>query len=325
MKDITTIALGLLDQNKNIISFLESQQVDAREFSMYVAKKYPNRYAQVLENIQPLIQNEHQEFQLPKIDDQTLDKIKKDPTANISKWPPFDSLEEDSTANTDLVNLSTRYSAFVIPKDQVDDKLFELILLHILQVWASDNKEHFKYIISWLSHLVKFPFKKLPMITLIGSPNSGKTCLITNFLFKYVFNDNNCIQVNSLDDILRNYNTHLTRNKLIYVTEIQNIDTTNKMNTLNYFINDILFFLQKKSINIIATSNCSHFFEFFNNENRQLLKPNKRHIVFKTSNIHQENKCYFNKLHTCFTPEVGSHFYSWLYHLADLPNLNIEN
>ncbi len=107
-------------------------------------------------------------------------------------WIPFNPWEKDPTWGTNNFNLFNGYKAKPVPKNQINNELFNPILEHIRDVWASTNETQFHYVLSWLSHLVRNPRKWLPMITLVGEEGTGKTCVI-DYLFRYVFGENSCL------------------------------------------------------------------------------------------------------------------------------------
>ena len=97
-------------------------------------------------------------------------------------------------------------------------------------------------------------------------------------------------------------------------TNTSNTILHNKMNTLKAYITDTTFLIEKKEIDIFITTNYGHYVSNNNNCFR-LLDRNRKHVVFKTNDTYKDNKPYFDKLYSCFTSQVDSYFYSWLYYL----------
>lgn len=237
-----------------------------------------------------------------------------------NKWEPDPVIQEMIDSNAPTVakyNGFQGYQAQPIAEEDVDPSLFQDILNHIYRVWANRNHDYYDWIMAWFAHLVTYPRLPLTMLTIIGAEGSGKTCIITEFLIKYIFGKDTGVQVDNIDDILVPFNSHLEGKSLIYIAELHSTDggLYTKMNKLKSLITDPIIKITQKGLDTRFETNCSHYIASSNNDYcLRITDENRRHVVFRTNDEYRQDRAYFTRLRAAFNQESANHFYSYLYH-----------
>jgi hypothetical protein len=242
-------------------------------------------------------------------------------------WIPYHKWEQDPTWGTSNFNYFTPFKANRV--NTVNESLFQPILYHLYDIWANQNKDHYMYILSWIHHLIAYPRKWLPMITLVGAEGCGKTSIIVDFIFKYIFGEDKCIEVASIDRVVTRFNGHLAGKYFVYISELQSTESKDgafhrKMTELKPYITDPTYPLEKKNIDVMSNRNFMHFCGSTNHETLplRLTDKNRRHVPFRTSDKRKDDKAYFDSLYRHFNQEAADHFYTWICGLDknNLPN-----
>lgn len=231
----------------------------------------------------------------------------------------------------DSYNSFKNYVAEPLSIEEVSEKqvLLRPIMEHIRDVWGDGDDQSFKWILAWISNLIKHPRKHLPSLTLIGDEGTGKTCLV-DFLKNHVLGIHTYFQIPNLDDLSHHFNAFLEGKTLIYVAELWGTSTSENtmskiMDQIKDKITDETIRVTKKGVDSYIVRNYCHFIMTSNHEKcLSITDKNRRHQMFKVSDSKKGDRDYFKHLYESFTGEMGSLFYSFLFHLNldDYPNPN---
>ena len=63
MEIIVKVVLNLLTQEYDIISFLKDQEINLKEFSLYIASNYPEKFVQLSSIVKPLVEKQKTQAQ----------------------------------------------------------------------------------------------------------------------------------------------------------------------------------------------------------------------------------------------------------------------
>jgi hypothetical protein len=232
-------------------------------------------------------------------------------------WVPYHPLEQDPTFNTNQFNLFQKFKAQPISSKDYSEIL--PIINHIHEVWANGNLENAVYIMTWLAHLALKPREWLPMLTLIGGEGVGKTTII-QWMIDEIFGEGICGNVYSLDEATKKFNGVIYNKFLTYIQELKAVSDTsisiqNKMDKFKSMITDRRILVERKGIDAYHMTNYNHWIGTSNhNIPFSIHDGNRRHAIFHCSNKYQQNKDYFDVLHSHLTPQNANIFYDYLLH-----------
>jgi len=169
----------------------------------------------------------------------------------------------------------------VRPSDVCDFWTIEPFLYHIKEVWCSGDEVLYKYILSWLSRIVREPWNKTGVVlVLYGTEGCGKN-VITEFLTNRLFGVGCSIEGEGVDDLVNKFNNCL-QGKILYVAnEIPLVkdEFSSTFDKLKNVITGHTLRIEQKGkdsyevdnlINIIATTNNPYTFKISCKDRRYL-------------------------------------------------------
>jgi hypothetical protein len=178
-------------------------------------------------------------------------------------WVPYAPNEIDPTFSTLTFNCYLGLKAKVLP--QYDQQLIQPILEHIFMIFANNDEKVYTYIISWFAHLIQFPRKFLPFLLIMGPKRCGKTTFFIWFV-RYLMGLGECgTNVEGLDSIVANFNSHTFRKLFIHVKELKGSlhdgpkTIYDKMEILKSKITDTVGELHQKYMDKINADNYAKF------------------------------------------------------------------
>jgi len=153
-----------------------------------------------------------------------------------------------------------------------EDVLFFKLLKHI----CNDDKDIYEYILSWISHIIKTPYKKTNVAIILYSSiggigkNAFIDCLIKLF-------DKYTGKLESIEDITNKFNVNLTNKLFIYGDEI-----CAKASKLNDKLKNVITRpqqnLERKNIDPILINDYSNYIFTTNNQNAFKIETNDRRL-----------------------------------------------
>lgn len=209
--------------------------------------------------------------------------------------------------------------------DKVLNKLkkkLDIMLNYIKEVLASGNEDVFKYIIQWLSYMVKGG-KNDSILYLKSKQGTGKSTLC-EFLREHVIGDDLSLESGSAP-IISNFNAILGGKLFIYFEELETFSTGQWMSVssrLKRYATSSTITLEDKNIKAYTTKNIMNIIIASNND-AVMDDDGRRYMILDISTHRQinpncdnarnkENIKFWSDLRSCFNDDVGSVFYSYL-------------
>jgi len=204
-----------------------------------------------------------------------------------------------------------QYEPDYIITDEVKEKR-DIFLNYILEVLCSGDKACNKYILCWLSNLIKGK-KNNSCLYLKGGQGMGKSTLF-EMLNSFIIGKDLCLETGS-DPIRTKFNEILAGKLCVCFEELENfsraewesISSTLKRNITSSRIN-----FQNKCSKAYVSNNINNYILISNND---AIKDDdgRRYFILDISPSKVGNKQYWNTIYSCFTNEVGKALYQFLY------------
>jgi hypothetical protein len=301
------------------------------------------------------------EYFIKKDKDHMLEDIKKLPDTHIKYFIPScstNNLEKDEKTGkvdnfqqsfykliknkfynyiTDYNNLTFAPDGFEIsPRDfntwfgykatrlsNYDVSKIQPILEHIRTVWADNNEEHYKYIMSWFHHLFKYPNRKTKVALVLRSEKQqiGKGAIVEDFLIPYVIGKDTSLYGQGLDFLTARFNVELMNKVLVAVDEMATVkgDYHSKFDAIKSLITSSSVKLEIKGGRKFNGNNFMNFIMMTNNEfSIKVEWYDGRYAVFDCNCDRFRDFNYFNNLYSCFNQVNADIFYSYVYDLVDV-------
>ena len=210
----------------------------------------------------------------------------------------------------------------------------KVMLNYIKEVLASGNDDVYKYILQWLSHMVKGN-KNDSIIYLKSKQGFGKSTLL-EFMREFVVGDDLSLETGS-GPIVSNFNAILGGKLFVYFEELETFSTAQWMaissrlkryatsNTITLEEKNIKAYTTKNIMNIIVASNNDAIMDDDGRRYMILDIATHRQVIPNCSSPrNEENKKFWNDIRSCFNDEVGKAFYCYLMEV-DTTNYRPQN
>jgi hypothetical protein len=205
--------------------------------------------------------------------------------------------------------------------DSYDPVVIESLLDYFKEVICDNNHDNYRYLISWLRHIFKYPERKTGKVILLqGEQGCGKGSL-PNFLIKCVFGTNASVMVNGFDKIIQKHNTILVNKLFVAIDELPTTQKTffGTFDKLKGLITEPTIDIEPKGVDPYNVDNYINFMMLTNNEfSVRIEQGDRRYVALKVSDKFKGNHKYWNHMYNnVFTEEVGQHFFKFLYDMDD--------
>lgn len=216
-------------------------------------------------------------------------------------------------------NIWEKFKADV--KIDVDMDKLNPLFDYILDILCDNNEILFKYIISWVRHICKYPHKKTKKVLVFQSnaQQAGKGSFI-NWLMYSVFGKQSSYAT-SVKKLTGNFNSFLMQKSLIIVDELPTTQNRfhNTFDTLKNLITEPYLDIEFKGKETFQTDNlCNFIFSTNNEKSIKLEKHDERYVIFKINEKRVGDHTFWANMHTnVFTHEVGIHFFNYLINIPD--------
>ncbi len=172
----------------------------------------------------------------------------------------FESIVFDpKNTNINDYNLFDGFDCKTI-EDYTEDNIFFKLCRHVI-----NNDELYQYFLDWLAHIIQKPYQKTNncLIFFSDTKGVGKDSIITALkkLFSKYYG-----QLESIEDIEKNFNAHLCNKLLIYGEEITS-KAKNFNDKLKSIITRTTCNMEKKGVDAIQLNDYSNYIFSTNNEN----------------------------------------------------------
>ena len=197
----------------------------------------------------------------------------------------------------------------------IDMGIVDIFINHIRKVWASDNEEHYNYIMSWLAQVIQTPEKKTEVaILLTGGQGTGKT-LPCDILLQRVFGDNISLTASGLGSLTQRFNGCTMGKIFANVNELSVVDDSfnasfDKMKSL---ITDRYLQVEKKGLEHIKIDNYANFIMTTNHRHTMKIEADdRRYFCIEVSDIYKQNTEYFQTFMEILDNDVaGNHLFTY--------------
>ena len=201
-----------------------------------------------------------------------------------------------------------KYSDF---SDDVKSKV-NIILKHILEVYCSNKKDCYEFLLKWFSNMIKGN-RNNSALYLKGPQGAGKSSIVDDFMRHYVVGLELSYQGGSAP-LKNNFNSELSGKLMVLFEELENMGTSEWLSVsckLKRQITSKTIQIERKGKDIRDETNLNNYILLSNNDAIQD-DDGRRYFILDISTKYVGNKEYFNKLHSCFNDEIGRAFYCYL-------------
>lgn len=269
-------------------------------------------------------------------DNRTKDKKEKKKTEKISfsQWikqymPCYQRIICDPSYKPDVKNFNiwtsykATYNKALLENQEIKQNVDKLLLI-LRDIWAAENEQYYKYLLSWFAHIVKFPAKKTNISLFIHSKQgSGKSFFIDFFRDFIVGSDHGL--VTNFDSLLKNFNKQLEQKTFICVEEMQNNASSfvNSFNFMKQLITANKIIIEPKFKDAYVAEDFANYCFTSNFLSFYLEPSDRRNACFRASDKYAQNKIFWEDVRkTCLNQDVGDAFYTYL---MDIPNDEMVN
>jgi hypothetical protein len=210
------------------------------------------------------------------------------------------------------------FKARLRPITPDDVKKIQPILDNIKIVWANSNEDHYRYMISWLQQIFKYPSKKSKVALVLRSEKQqiGKGIIVENFLIPYVFGKNISLYGSGLGFLTERFNVELMGRVFIAVDEMQSIigNTNSDFEKVKSLLTSPYVKLEIKNGKRWNDNNFMNLLMMTNNEfSIKIEEGDARHAIFDCFNGKKNDREYFEAIGNCFNEENADIFFSYIH------------
>ena len=201
------------------------------------------------------------------------------------------------------------------PVETINMEMVNPWLTHIRDVWADGNDQYYRYILSWIKHIVSHPERPSEIALIIkGAQGIGKT-MVAQFLATHVFGKAISLTTTGLDSILGRFNKCIMSRVFINVNELTTVNESfhSAFDKLKPLITDHELQIEPKFCEQIKIQNCANFLCTTNHDfTVKLEETDRRYACFTCSPCKLGDEGYFNSLGACQTDAHGDQFFTYI-------------
>jgi hypothetical protein len=331
------------------LDFLEESEREFDSFEQmcdFVATNFPRVVAHITSSSAYFLKKDTQEHLHVRVERLNLtfrfkfEDMQKGKFITVTKEIKLDQLLKDErfkgrvqrfsyeTFKPNNYNLQRReYNTYTNMKGEVNEKEFEYdfekvkhVIDFIHEVISSSNPDNFKYIMSWLSHIVCSPHRKTEIALFLHSneKGTGKSSL-GYFLKNYVFGNHISNVISGLSKLTQKHNTCVQRKIFTMVEELPSIsgEFHSQFDSMKHIITDPYITIEPKGVDAYEIPNFVNLLLLSNNlMSLKLETGDRRYACFEVSPCRKGDEEYWENLHqNVLTEETGKHFYHYLKNL----------
>lgn len=240
---------------------------------------------------------------------------------------PYHPFEIDEVAITN--NYLNLFSPMIANRmEKYDVTKIEMILNHIKKVWANDDIEIYKYILSYFHQIIRTPWKRTKIcMVLNGEMGIGKS-IILEMMIKHIFGINCGIQTQGLKSIMARFQGWI-ENKLIILSEeptmLNDMNFSEYVESMKNFITCDKLEIEKKGMEKY-TIDATHNVIITCNHTKGIHVPNdkeRRYFILDCNNYYNGNIEYFKLLSSELdNKESMDILFNYLYDYDDIVELH---
>lgn len=200
---------------------------------------------------------------------------------------------------------------------EMDMSYVNPILAFIKTVICDNNDEVFRYLISWLRHIIITPYKKTGVAIFLHSDEkgTGKSSL-GNWLKNYLFGGHISNIVSGLSKLTQKHNILSNRNIFTAVEELPSVqgEFHAQFDIMKHLITDSQTTIEPKGVDPYEVENMTNFFMLSNNlMSLKLEKGDRRYACIEVSPCKKLDEDYWDDIHdNVLTEESAKHFCKYL-------------
>ena len=233
--------------------------------------------------------------------------LKKD---EFNTWVGFKSEPSERGARGNLEEKTKQYRAEVV----------QPILDFILEVISNGEDETFRYIISWLSHIICKPYRKTEVALFLHSNEKGTGKGTFGYWLKNdLFGSHISTVISGLSKLTQKHNTCIQRKIFTLVEELPSLhgEFHAQFDTMKHIITDPHITIEPKGIDAFEIPNFANFMLLSNNlMSIKLERGDRRYACFEVSGHKKGDEDYWDHIHNeVLTSDTAKEFYKYLFHL----------
>ncbi|AHA46235.1 D5-like helicase-primase [Insectomime virus] len=238
---------------------------------------------------------------------------------------PYSPNEDDSKFPVDYINTFEGFSTQPVDSEVDVDKI-QPLLEHIREIWADGSEENFKYILSWLSTIVKYPREKtgIALVILSDAQGAGKG-VVTDFLLDKVFGRKLGTCIGDLERVVHRFNSVLNNRLLVVLDEVRAVDASEyhkSFDVIKHLITEKTVLIEKKGMETTEEKSFVNFLLTTNNSFAvKVEQSDRRYAMFRCNDKRANDFEYFSKLCKSLDHVCASNFIKFL---LDFEGVNIK-
>ncbi len=213
--------------------------------------------------------------------------------------------------------------------ETIDMEIVNVFNKHVKEIWANNNEEYYKYIMSWIAQVIKTPEKKTEVAILLqGGQGTGKT-LPCDILLERVFGTNIGMTASGLGSLTQRFNGSTMGKIFANVNELSIVDGDNfnaSFDKMKSLVTDRRIQIEKKGMEHITIDNLTNFIMTTNHRHTiKLEADDRRYACFEVGNSHKQDGDYFaNFMDALDNDEAGNHLYTYFLRYPESEMVNIR-
>jgi hypothetical protein len=202
-----------------------------------------------------------------------------------------------------------------------DENYVKPMLDYILEILATNNEDIFKYIISWVRHICKYPEKKTGKILVFQSnkQRAGKGTFV-NWLHSYIFGGTHSYTT-SFDKLTRGFNSFLINKSFILIDELPSTSKTfhalfDKVKNMS---TEPTLDIEYKGREPFSVNNiCNYVFTTNNEKSVKIEEYDGRYAIIKINESKVGDHEFWTRMYKeVFTEEMAYQFFHYLVNMDD--------
>jgi hypothetical protein len=209
----------------------------------------------------------------------------------------------------------------------VDMSLINDWLDLIKHTWCCDDEIIYRYVISWFSHKLQKPEKKIGVSIVCKSilQGVGKNTLF-EMLINHVMGKKYGVEVTDNERLFNHFNAEFEHSLLVLCDEIGGMGSMFKRaDEFKSIITRNVFNVEKKGVDVIKCPDRNDYLLFSNND--WIVKceaSDRRHLCLELCNDRKGDHVYWNKMYGQMNDKVGLHLFHYLANY-DISSYNPRN
>ena len=215
---------------------------------------------------------------------------------NKRRYDKYDCIPKDELCPSNVYNMWVKFPVELIdeltPNNKLD-KALNWFLKHI-EVLTDYNKEHYNFVLLWLSQMFQYPEHKSIHLIFVGEEGSGKGTLVS-FLQKIMGGSGRCFQTsNPQEDVFGKFNDPMKEAFLVILNEADKSGGYNNNSKMKDMITDPTIVIRPKGKTSFTMKSCHRFMSFSNNPDPNI-KNKRRDFTMMTSSDKVNDNEYFKE------------------------------